>query len=100
MQRINKALKAKIDALTPVEQDEVYRYLWFQHVKEDVETYSENIDLKELGIKFDDEEITTVAEKYVYDGEYDCNLSYWDNIENLIYEVTDYRNIANRTKEE
>ena len=99
MQHINKTLKAKIDALTPAEQDEVYRYLWFQHVKEDVETHSENIDFKKHGIKFDDKEITTVAEKYVYDGEYDCNLSYWDNIENLIYEVTDYRNIVNKTKE-
>ena len=25
-----------------------------------------------------------LAESYVCDGEYDCNLSYWDNIENLM----------------
>ena len=35
-------------------------------------------------IKLTDEQIEKAAELYVYEGVYDCNLSYWDNIENLI----------------
>lgn len=29
----------------------------------------------------------TVAEMYAENGDYDCNRTYWDNIDNLIYEV-------------
>ena len=29
----------------------------------------------------------SAAERYVYDGDYDCNLPYWSNIENLLNEL-------------
>jgi hypothetical protein len=27
-----------------------------------------------------------VADRYCYNGDYDCNCSYWDNIDNLVTE--------------
>ncbi len=33
-----------------------------------------------------DDRIENIANRYVYEGRYDCNLSYWQNIENLIDE--------------
>lgn len=76
---IDVALKEKIDALTSKEKDDIYRYLWHQHVKEDVESHAIDMD-----VELDEDEIDIVAEWYVYDGDYDCNLDYWANIENLI----------------
>ena len=38
-----------------------------------------------------DEEIEAAAKRYVYDGDYDCNLDYWSNIENVIYRVIEAR---------
>ena len=70
-------------------KDNVYRILWKERVKEDVEQQIEEMDIdNRYSRKFSDEEIAgiidTAAERYVFGGDYDCNLSYWDNIENLI----------------
>ena len=78
---ISDELKSQIDALSPEEEDKVYRYLWSNHVRNDVVAHAEF-----LGVVLSDEEIDIITERYVYDGDYDCNLSYWDNIENLINE--------------
>lgn len=63
-------------------KDEIYRYLWSQHVKEDVESHAE-----EIGVDLDEGEIDVIVDRYVYQGDYDCNLNYWQNIENLIEDV-------------
>lgn len=50
------------------------------YVIADIESYAENelcMDLTEKAIKL-------AAKLYVYGGKYDCNLSYWQNIENVI----------------
>ena len=84
---INTTLKAKVDALTYEEQDDVYRYLWSQHVREDVESHANDIDAD-----LTKEEIDKVVEMYVYQGKYECNIDYWSNIENLIdYVIKDRR---------
>ena len=70
-----------IDSLSSYEQDRIYRYLWSQHVREDVISHAENI-----GIGLDDGIIDTIVDRYVEHGDYDCNLDYWTNIENLIEE--------------
>lgn len=70
-----------IDSLSSYEQDRIYRYLWGQHVREDVISHAENI-----GIGLDDGIIDTIVDRYVERGDYDCNLDYWTNIENLIEE--------------
>ena len=62
------------------EKDAFYRKLWAEHVKEDILTFAENED-----IEITAEEVDRVASAYV-NGRYDCNLSYWENLHNLIQE--------------
>ncbi len=67
----------------------VYDQERFKYTKQDVEMYLEdNEDIKALDLS--DEEydsfVEGVAQRYV-DGRYDCNLSYWQNLDNLINEA-------------
>ena len=68
-----------IEELSAAERDRLYRKLWYPYVVEDVE---KRID--DLNIKLTENQIDNIATAFVYDGEYDCNLTYWDNIDNLI----------------
>lgn len=79
---ITEEIKKKIDDMPAAERDMTYRYLWHEHVTEDVEAHAEEMD-----IDLTDAEIDAIADRYVYEGDYDCNISYWDNIENLIHEI-------------
>lgn len=80
-QMTDEEIHKMIDSLSSYEQDRIYRYLWSQHVREDVISHAENI-----GIGLDDGIIDTIIDRYVEHGDYDCNLDYWTNIENLIEE--------------
>lgn len=75
-----------LETTTPYDKDEVYRYLWAEHVKEDVKAHLEDMELQYVAVP---EEIKKIVDRYVYEGDYDCNLPYWDNIENLINEIVD-----------
>lgn len=66
--------------LTFEEKDTFYRKIWAEHVKEDILTFAENEDLE-----ITEEETNNSASAYV-NGRYDCNLSYWENLHNLIEE--------------
>ena len=80
----NKTLKHIIDGLDSVEKDDVYRYLWSEYVREDVKAVmADREDADENEVKLL-RIIDYVVEHYVYEGNYDCNLSYWENIDNLI----------------
>lgn len=74
-QKINTILKD----LTEEEKDAIYRKLWYNHVLEDVYSFANDED-----IEITDDIAENVAYRYVYEGDYDCNLSYWSNIKNLI----------------
>lgn len=39
-----------------------------------------------IGIELDDGAVDMIVDRYVEQGDYDCNLNYWANIENLIKE--------------
>lgn len=39
---------------------------------------------RSIGVEISKEDAEILAESYACDGEYDCNLSYWNNIENLM----------------
>lgn len=67
------------EALTSNAQNAVHRYIEHQHVKVDIEDYA-----REQCVNLTKQVIEKAADLYVYDGEYDCNLSYWDNISNVI----------------
>ena len=57
----------------------LYCILKSQYVKKDVISHLKNTDYIIM-----EEEIDKVVHAYVYDGKYDCNLSYWDNLDALI----------------
>lgn len=81
--------------LTPSQRDDIYRMVWSDHVSEDVRgRLSENPDL-ELNEEEEDALIEDIANAYVYNGDYDCDLSYWDNIDNLIKERLDENRSCN-----
>lgn len=63
--------------------DNLYRILHMPYVKEDVEQMIKDleIDTSAYNLKCF---IDDCASRYVYDGNYDCNLSYWQNLENII----------------
>jgi hypothetical protein len=71
---------------TPELADKIYRKLWYPHVVEDVKSY-----MKENYPRYVDDLVQMISEdvatRYVYNCKYDCNLSYWDNIDNLIGDV-------------
>ena len=74
-EKINKL----IESLSSAEKDLLYRKLWVKYVEEDVEGL-----MTELGITSDHNLTNRVATRYAFNGDYDCELSYWANLENLI----------------
>ena len=77
-----EVMKNFVDSLDWEARDAIYRHIWSERVREDIENHLENMDET-----LTDDELRTVVERYVYQGAYDCNLNYWTNIENLIIEV-------------
>lgn len=77
--KINELLKT----LTEEEKDAIYRNIWFDHVVTDIKNRLDDLDET-----LTEDEIHFAASEYI-DGNYDCNLSYWDNIDNLITKAGD-----------
>lgn len=73
--------KLHFDELSYEEKDAIYRAVWLNHVKNDIKAF-----IKDEDVALTEDQIDHIARLYVYDGEYDCNLSYWDNLSNLINE--------------
>ena len=82
---IRENLDRFVDMLPYEMADSIYRELWSAHVKEDFEVRIE----ERFNDYFDitDEDINKMVNLYVYDGRYDCEQSYWDNIDNLINQI-------------
>ena len=84
---INAWAKETTETMNAEEKDAIYRYLWREHVEKDVRSQlDQNPRLEHLSDEEYENLIKSVATRYVYDCRYDCNLSYWDNIDNLISE--------------
>lgn len=64
-----------INKLNPTIKDLIYRHLWEDYVTEDVKSVNPNLppDVEH-----------NVINDIVYEGKLDSNISYWDNIDNLI----------------
>lgn len=82
---------SNIDRLTPSEREQVYREVLAEHTAEDAAARieSENLDITSCRIsQMSDEEKQEMANyvgyRWAFEGEYDCNLDYWSNIDNLI----------------
>ena len=65
---------------------ELYYAIKKKRVKEDVLTRFRDNDHGVWKLKVRELIADSVAERYVYEGDYECNLSYWDNLDNLIDE--------------
>ena len=63
--------------------NEISNYIDFINTKEDIKLEME-YDLNEMSKEQQDAFAEKVAHRYVYDCEYDCNLSYWENLDNII----------------
>ena len=77
--------------LTPGVKDAIYRKLWFEHVAEDV-----RIRIRErLGEVILPESVEAIvikcANRYVYNGDYDNEYGYWDNLDNLINDELNFQ---------
>lgn len=81
----NKTLEF-LNSLDVNEKDELYRHLWRNYVVEDIKEYAEEY-VEALDVSTSQEMIEIAAELFVSGG-YDCNLSYWENIECVIEKAT------------
>ena len=76
-------------SMNPDDKDALYRLLWSDYVYDDVQQRLED-EYEHVTFENDDEReafIENVVNRYVYDGDYDCNLTYWNNIDNIINDL-------------
>lgn len=94
MTQIKKISRCALSELTSAElynclsykqKDDIYRKVWYEHVKDDAYTLIEEEFTKEqLHGRKKNNLAEQIAHAYVYDGKYDCNFSYWDNLGSLL----------------
>lgn len=63
-------------------EEEIYRKVQAEFVSNDALVRAEELD-----IELSEDEAARIGCLWAYEGKYECNLSYWDNIDNLITEV-------------
>lgn len=73
--------------LTNEDRERIYREVLKDYTKQDILARAEDID-REVS----EAQAEYLAYLWAYTGEYDCNLSYWDNIDNLIENYLDLLN--------
>lgn len=87
---LNEKLNTIMSNLTEHEKSEIYDYLRYDHVRDDVASHVYQEDKTGKDYNVSDETLEKVIDKaaarYVYQGDYDCNLDYWANIDNLVEE--------------
>mgnify|MGYP003227282206 FL=1 len=67
------------ESASSTDMDMIYRKVKYQYVINDIKDR-----IKDTETELTDDQIAYAARRYAYDGKYDCNLSYWDNIDNCI----------------
>lgn len=67
------------ESASSTDMDMIYRKVKYQYVVNDIKDR-----IKDTKTELTDAQIAYAAHRYAYDGKYDCNLSYWDNIDNCI----------------
>ena len=68
-----------VNNLSEFDKEEIYRMVWYNHVCEDVESEAADSD-----IKLTEQQIRNIAYRYVYDGDYNLTLNYYQNLHNLM----------------
>lgn len=82
---MNNKIKELLKTLTEEEKDAIYRSVWFDRVTEDIKSR-----LKDTSDALTPDQIEYAAFRYVYDGQYDCTLAYWNNIDGVIQLAKDF----------
>ena len=74
MNKLSEKMHSFVKTLSSTERDELYRYLWSDYVRNDVR---EHLSRDDIGLSDEDVNaiVEDVVEYYVYNGEYDCELS-------------------------
>lgn len=68
-----------MEKLKPCEKDELYKELWFEHIKKDVVVFASSNH-----IPVNSQLADAVAKNLVFQSGYDFNKSYWDNIKSQL----------------
>lgn len=76
-------IMVEIINLFALKEDEIYRQVKCRYVADDAADRMQEREIEDP----DDSIRYAVAERYVLDGDYDCNLDYWANIDNLINQI-------------
>ncbi len=83
----NDVVEKVLTSLTERQKELMYKALWLERVKEDVEEWA----VSQMKVELDDDKleklVKEVSQQYVFEGNYSPNLSYWENIETLISNV-------------
>lgn len=74
---LDHTMEGFLDTLPAEIKDSFYRKIWAEHVYEDIRRMDKKVSKKRA---------EKVSGAYV-NGRYDCNLSYWDNLNNLLEEI-------------
>lgn len=74
---LGHTMEGFLDTLPSDIKDSLYRKIWAEHVYEDI---------RGMDMKVSKKRAKKVSGAYV-NGRYDCNLSYWDNLNNLLEEI-------------
>ena len=89
--------KELIKNLSKEERENYYFALRFEYVRED---FFSNLDeLYSLSDKDKEKVAEKAAERYVYQGDYDNEVPYYDQINDLIYEVMEELGISEKEDE-
>ena len=68
-----------MEKLKPCEKDELYKELWFEHIKKDVVVFASSNH-----IPVNSQLADAVAKNLVFQSEYDFDQSYWGNIKSQL----------------
>lgn len=74
---LGHTMEGFLDTLPSDIKDSFYRKIWAEHVYEDIRGMDKKVSKKRA---------EKVSGAYA-NGRYDCNLSYWDNLNNLLEEI-------------
>ena len=83
MNNQKQSMESILNKLTTEEKEYIYNAVRKKHIAEDVITHA----TEEMGITIDETTAQLIAKQWVEDNRYDCNYSYWANIESLINET-------------
>lgn len=87
---IYEQAKLILDGLEPEIGDAIYDLVHMKYIKADaLQKMSEESYYKDFSDETKQMLADRVAERYAIDGDYDCDMSYWDNIYNLLHEETE-----------